>query len=410
MKVMVLSSRIPFPLEKGDKLRLFHQLKGLSREHDVILCCLTTTPLTEAQREALSPWVDELHVFQLSWIRRLWRMAWAWASDWPFQITWFTEKRVQRQVKALVSAHAPDVIYCQLVRCAEYVKDLHEVPKVLDYMDALSAGMHRRANNKNRWLTKPAQWLLRTEGNRLARYESRIFDYFDRATIISRNDRLLIPHRDRDRIALVPNGVDLSAFTPAASPADGDPILLFTGNMSYAPNVDAAHHLVEDILPRIQHPTAKVVLAGAQPKPSVQALASERVIVTGWVDDIAAQYRDATLFVAPLRIGTGLQNKVLEAMAAEVPCVLSPHAFAPLNLPGTGHAEVCQNANAFAASIDALLAAPKDAKTMATRAKASIEQRFSWDSHGETLAQVLHDVADATSGTDLRTSHNTPPS
>ena len=210
------------------------------------------------------------------------------------------------------------------MRCAEYVKDLHEVPKVLDYMDALSAGMHRRANNETRLVMKPYQWLLRTEGTRLARYESRVFDYFDGATIISRNDRLLIPHGDRDRIELVPNGVDLSAFSPAESAPEGDPVLLFTGNMSYAPNVDAAHHLVEHILPLVKHPGVRVVLAGAQPKASVQALASERVTVTGWVDDIAAEYRAATLFVAPLRIGTGLQNKVLEAMAAEVPCLLSP--------------------------------------------------------------------------------------
>ncbi|MDP7435822.1 MAG: glycosyltransferase, partial [Flavobacteriales bacterium] len=324
MKVLVMSSRIPFPLEKGDKLRLFHQLKHLSKEHEVILCCLSSKDASLEQKEALSPWVHELHVYRLSWMRRLWRMAWAWASDKPFQVVWFTEPRVQRQIRDLSVRCAPDVIYGQLVRCAEYVKDLHEVPKVLDYMDALSAGMHRRANNETRLFMKAYQWLLRTEGTRLARYESRVLDYFDGATIISRNDRLLIPHGDRDRIQLVPNGVDLSTFSPAESAPEGDPVLLFTGNMSYAPNVDAAHHLVEHILPLVKHPHVRVVLAGAQPKASVQALASNRVTVTGWVDDIAAEYRAATLFVAPLRIGTGLQNKVLEAMAAEVPCVLSP--------------------------------------------------------------------------------------
>ena len=217
MKVLVMSSRIPFPLEKGDKLRLFHQLKHLSKEHEVILCCLSSKDASLEQKEALSPWVHELHVYRLSWMRRLWRMAWAWASDKPFQVVWFTEPRVQRQIRDLSVRCAPDVIYGQLVRCAEYVKDLHEVPKVLDYMDALSAGMHRRANNETRLFMKAYQWLLRTEGTRLARYESRVLDYFDGATIISRNDRLLIPHGDRDRIQLVPNGVDLSTFSPAES-------------------------------------------------------------------------------------------------------------------------------------------------------------------------------------------------
>ena len=193
-------------------------------------------------------------------------------SQLPFQLVWFTERAALREVRDLVDKTQPDVLYCQLIRCAEYVKDLHHVPKVLDYMDALSAGMHRRAHSETRLGLRALRWLFRSEGTRLARYESRIFDYFDATTIISRNDRLLIPHRDRDRIELVPNGVDLAAFSPPQERPTHDPVVLFTGNMSYAPNVDAAHHLVDDILPLIQHPTVRIVLAGAQPKASVKAL------------------------------------------------------------------------------------------------------------------------------------------
>jgi glycosyltransferase involved in cell wall biosynthesis len=167
---------------------------------------------------------------------------------------------------------------------------------------------------------------------------------------------------------------------------------LFTGNMSYAPNVDAAQHLVKDILPRIQHPNVRVVLAGANPKPSIKALAGDRVTVTGWVDDIAQEYREAALFVAPLRIGTGLQNKVLEAMACELPCVLSPHAFAPLNLPSAGHAAVCHDAAEFAATVDELLAAPNQAKSMARAARDVIQTSFAWKTHATTLTNLLSRV------------------
>ncbi len=396
MNVFVLTSRIPYPLEKGDKLRLHHQLKHLGKAHDVTLCCLTDHALTPEQREALRPLVKEIHVVRLSWIRRMWRMAWSWASKLPFQVVWFTEGKAKRQIKKLIHVQEPDVIYCQLVRCAEYVKDLHELPKVLDYMDALSAGMHRRSHTHSSLHQRATQWLLRTEGTRLARYESRVFDYFDASTIISQNDRLLIQHRDRDRIHLVPNGVDLEAFAPGPpSETDDqcDPVILFTGNMSYPPNVDAAHHLVEDILPLVSHPNVRVVLAGAEPKPSVKALASDRVKVTGWVDNIVEAYQRATLFVAPLRIGTGLQNKVLEAMATELPCVLSPHAFAPLNLPSSGHAVVCENAQSFAKAIDDLLDNGQQATHMAQRARVSIEAQFSWQAHSEALTKLLCDVA-----------------
>ena len=393
MKVFVLTSRIPFPLEKGDKLRLHHQLKHLGKTHEVTLCCLSDRALTTAQHEALLPLVKEIHVIRLSWWRRMWRMAWSWTSQLPFQVVWFTEGKAKRHIRDLIRDEQPDVIYCQLVRCAEYVKDLHEVPKVLDYMDALSAGMHRRSHTKSALHQRATQWLLRAEGTRLARYESRVFDYFDACTIISQNDRLLIQHRDRDRIELIPNGVDLEAFAPTPKVADkSEPVILFTGNMSYPPNVDAAQHLVEDILPLVAHPTVQVVLAGAEPKPSLRALASDRVTVTGWVDDIVEVYQQATLFVAPLRIGTGLQNKVLEAMATELPCVLSPHAFAPLNLPSTGHAVVCDSAQSFATAIDDLLNDPQKATHMAQRARTSIESQFTWQAHSETLAQLLDDV------------------
>ena len=233
---------------------------------------------------------------------------------------------------------------------------------------------------------------MRAEGMRLARHESRTFDYFDAHTIISENDRLLIPHLHRDTIRIVPNGVDLDAFGAAGPAAPDVPTLLFTGNMSYAPNVDAAQHLVKDILPRVQTRPIRVVLAGAEPASSVTALASDEVTVTGWVDDIAAEYRRSTLFVAPLRLGTGLQNKVLEAMASALPCVLSPHAFAPLGMPAHGHAEICDQPDAFAAGIDRLLAHPEQAQDMARMAQQEVKRKFAWTTHGETLDRVLQDA------------------
>ena len=93
MKVFVLASRIPFPLEKGDKLRLHHQLKNLSATHEVTLCCLSEHNLTPEQHEALLPLVKEIHVVRLSWVRRMWRMAWSWALRLPFQVVWFTESK-----------------------------------------------------------------------------------------------------------------------------------------------------------------------------------------------------------------------------------------------------------------------------------------------------------------------------
>lgn len=392
MKWLVITSRIPFPLEKGDKLRVFHQIKHLSQSHDVILCCLNEKEATEAQRRAIEPHVAEFHVLRLSRWKRLMRLVTSWLSPLPFQVIWFTERKAQQQLRTIVQRCQPDGIYCQLIRCAEYVKEFHEIPKTLDYMDALSAGMHRRSHQGGGWWRWPLRWIMMVEGNRLARYESRMFDYFDAHTIISKNDRLLIPHRDRDGIHIVPNGVELEQFTPSDTKTPRNPskrALLFTGNMSYAPNVDAAQFLAEEIMPLLQTPGVHLTLAGAQPKAQVSALASERVHVTGWVDDIAEEYRKADLFVAPLRMGTGLQNKVLEAMSSELPCVLSPHAFAPLGLPSEGHAVVCQDPVEYARAIDDLLAHPDKARELGRTARTAIQSSFAWASHARTLEEIL---------------------
>ncbi|MDA0945794.1 MAG: glycosyltransferase [Bacteroidetes bacterium] len=392
MRLFVITSRIPFPLEKGDKLRLYHQLQTLGQDHQVVLCCLSDNPITNEQRDALTPLVHELHVIELSLVARLWRMAWAWLSVLPFQVTWFTDPRGKRRVHALIESCKPDVVYCQLVRCAEYVRTLHHLPKVLDYMDAFSAGMHRRSHQQQRFWRTPLRWMTWLEGNRLAAYESRMMDYFDAATIISSTDRLLIPHRDRDSIHVVPNGVDVGAFSPRSHTPSADPVILFTGNMSYPPNVDAAIHLAQDILPLVKTPGVRLVLAGAQPKPSVQALAGSQVTVTGWVDDIAQEYRAAHVFVAPLRMGTGLQNKVLEAMASNVPCILSPHAFAPLGIPAHNHALICSDAPSFARAIDEVLSNPDHANAMASQAQTAVQNQFSWEAHNQGLNDILISV------------------
>jgi sugar transferase (PEP-CTERM/EpsH1 system associated) len=389
MKVFVLTSRIPYPLEKGDKLRLFHQVKHLGARHDVVLCCLSTAAPSPEQRAALAPHVQEFHVVRLRWWTRLWRMAWAWFDDRPLQVIWFTERRALRRVQDLVRDAQPDAIHCHLVRCAEYVKERHDLPKSLDFMDAFSAGMHRRSHQLNRVWEWPLRWVTWLEGNRLAAYESRVFDYFDRHTIISKNDRLLIPHRNRDQISIVPNGVDLDAFRPEPRGTSDTPTLLFTGNMAYPPNVDAAVHLAKDILPLVRTPKVRLVLAGAEPKPAVAALASSRVVVTGWVDDMAEEYRRADLFVAPLRMGTGLQNKVLEAMASHLPCVLSPHAFSPLGLPRENHAVVCERPEEYAAAIDRLLADSDARSQLARHASQAVHATFAWAVHNGTLEEIL---------------------
>tara|TARA_B100001057_G_scaffold407062_1_gene420758 strand:- start:1850 stop:3013 length:1164 start_codon:yes stop_codon:yes gene_type:complete len=330
MKLFVITSRIPFPLDKGDKLRIYHQLKELSKHHKIYLCAIKS-PLSKEHkisREVLNEFCEEVYFINQSLFLTLFNLLKSFFNALPFQTALFTEFRAKKRVNHLIDKIEPDHIYCQLTRAAEYVKDRKEA-KTLDYMDAFSKGMERRALKSNIF----TKWLYKLESLKQKNYEKTIFEVFDTHIIISEEDKKHINHPKRDQIHIVPNGVDFNHFSPKNAKPKYD--LVFVGNMGYAPNVDAAVFLCRDILPKIHEkiPNAKILIAGAQPTIKVTNLKSDHVKVSGWIEDIRNAYSESKIFIAPMRMGTGLQNKLLEAMAMEKACITTPIANNTLKAP-----------------------------------------------------------------------------
>ena len=384
MKLLVLLSRFPFPLDKGDKLRAFYQLRELAKRHEICLLALSDE---EVSAEALAL-VQPLCRGGLV-VRRLHRpgiarsMAQALATGRPLQVGYFYDAQAQRQIDGLMQQFRPDHVYCQLIRMAEYLRAYAgRLPMTLDYMDVLSAGMVRRVTQASAW-QRPL-WAL--EARRLARYEAEVFDWFTYHTIISDQDRQLIQHPRRAEISIVLNGIDTDHFLPQPE-ARKDVEVLFCGNMGYHPNVDAACFLAEEIMPlvRQRHPAARLLVAGTTPAPRVLALASAHVEVSGWVPDIRAAYAAARVFVAPMRVGTGLQNKLLEAMAMQLPCVTTPLAHNALGGTPGQHLLVAEGAVAVAAAIGQLLADEAAAAQLAQRGHTFVRATYDW---AATTAQL----------------------
>ena len=316
---MFLTSRVPFPLEKGDKLRAYHQMKTMSKRHDVYLISLGEEPLTEAAKEELTTFCSEVWVYHSSFLSRVFNIIVSWWSGHPFQVGYFFNAGADLFVKRKIAKIAPDHIFVQLVRMAEYVKGINHLPKSLDYMDSFSTGMLRRKEKEQSWKKVFFDW----EYKRLANYERAVFKHFNHHFIISEQDRDSMDLPEKDQILIIPNGVDDAFFQANAQEATHE--LLFTGNMSYAPNVAAVCTIVNDILPLVWEklPHCKLMIAGANPSPEVKALEGKNVTVTGWLDDIRTAYHSGMICLAPLDIGTGLQNKLLEAMSMELPCITS---------------------------------------------------------------------------------------
>ena len=377
MKLLVLLSRFPYPLDKGDKLRAYYQLRFLSERHEICLFTLSDEMVTAEAKAAVRPLCRGglvVHRLRRPGIAR--NMAWALASGLPLQVGYFYDKLAQRQVDGLLRDFRPDHVYCQLIRMAEYLRSYaHELPMTLDFMDVFSAGMARRAMQAPLW-QRP---VLALEAHRLLTYEAAAFDWFQHHTIISDQDRQLIQHPRRDQIEIVLNGIDTDFFRPQPTVAK-EFDLLFCGNMSYHPNVDAAGFLAEEILPlvRQRHPGARLLVAGTTPAPRVLALASTQVQVSGWVPDIRTAYASARVFVAPMRVGTGLQNKLLEAMAMALPCVTTPLANNALGGTDGQELRVAAGASALAAVISSLLDDAVEAEKLAVSGQTFVNHHYTW--------------------------------
>ncbi len=390
MRILVILPRVPFPLEKGDKLRAFYQIKELSKNHEIILCALNHNPGLDKKEafKKLQPYCVSINFIDIPRYVVPFNILKAFFKGLPLQIGYFYSRKADKMIKKLFKTHSPDHVYCQLVRTAEYGRNL-PVKKTIDYQDVFSYGVKRRLSKAPFWL-KP---VLKLEYKRLTEYEDAVFDIFDVKTIISLPDRDLINHKEKEKIHIIPNGVDHDFFHPIEKPKKYD--VVFTGNMSYPPNIDAAVFLIKEIMPLVwkQIPEAKVLLAGASPDAKVKALASEKVDVSGWLDDIRDSYSTAKVFIAPMRIGTGLQNKLLEAMSMKIPSVTTPLANAALKAEPGKEILIGEDAGQLAENLIKLLENKDLAKNIAENAFDFVHKNFSWSESTLKLSKLMEEAS-----------------
>lgn len=387
MKLLIVLSRFPYPLEKGDKLRAYNQIRILSQYHDIYLAAFSDRKVSSGAIKELKQYCKSIRVFKLSFVGRLIQMVRFFFKGLPFQCAYFYNRRAHNQFLRFVDEVKPDHLYCQLVRTAEYTKNV-AVKKTLDYQDVLSKGMHRRCEVAPFYL-KP---LFKMEYERLRRYENEIFDYFDHKTIITGVDRDLLPHSQNEQIHVIANGVDFSCYSHTESQKKYD--LIFSGNMSYAPNVEAAEFIVKSIFPKLKEefPALRLVLCGAHPSFKVLALKREGVTITGWVDFMADYYAQSRIFLAPMHIGTGLQNKLLEAMAMKLPCVTSPLAGKPLEGIREGkEILICNSVTGYIEAIKFLLDNPDQYVEIAENGYRFVKEHYNWEATTSKLRTILEE-------------------
>jgi polysaccharide biosynthesis protein PslH len=385
MKILFLTSRFPYPLEKGDKLRAFYQIVELSKKHQVILAAVSDVAVLPEHVEILKPFCRRIVIHTISKGKQVQNLARALFNGHPFQVEYFFSEDFKKKIWKIILDDKPDAIFCQLVRMAEYVKDEKRVPKTLDYQDAFSKGYERQAQRENIFKKIP----VLMEGKRMKKYEGEIFNSFTNKVIISEQDRQLINHPDRRMIEVVPNGVDFNYYSPQLRDKKYD--LIFSGNMNYPPNIESAVYIAEKIMPllKMKLPRASLVIAGANPAPEVMKLKSESIKVTGWVDDIREPFADSRIHLAPMLISIGLQNKILQAMAMKIPCIVSSQANNAIHAPTDDCLLIADNPEEYVKKILLLLGDQVLYNKIAGNAFQFVRRNFDWSTMNAKLEKVL---------------------
>jgi len=369
-------SRFPYPLEKGDKLRAYFQIRELSLEFDITLICISENQPKKEDISELEKYCSEINIHILPKWKSWLSCVLALFIGKPLQIAYFYNYRIHQKIGEKLNQKSPDHIFCQLIRVAEYVKNYHDCPKTLDYMDAFSTGVERRIAFEPFYL----KWLFKIECKRLDEYERLIYDYFEIHTIISEQDKKLMGTALKQSITCIPNGVSDVFFEKIT---DIEPIydLVFVGNLNYPPNVEAVKFIINKLLPEAKKKDLNFsfLAAGAEPAKLLLNLMekSEKFDIHANPRDIRMAYLSGKIFIAPMKIGTGLQNKLLEAMALGIPSITTKLANNALNAVPNESILIAEDSTDF---INQILSLGDKAKydMLSKKGQNFIKENFNW--------------------------------
>jgi polysaccharide biosynthesis protein PslH len=318
MKILMITTRFPFPLTEGDRLRSYHQMALLSKRHDITLVSLIEEDCDSKGIQAVQQLCKTVELFPITPQRRRLNRLRVATYDLPFGIPQRFASEIRDYIQTLLDTQSFDVIYLQMAKAILYLPEGHGLPVVVDFVDAWSLNLGRQARDKN-WIMT-AFYLL--QSRRMANYERKVMGEIKHGIISSKTDQQAIGAFPN--LSVVPNGVRYPEM-PMEYVEDSDKLsVIFVGNMAYPPNIAAVSYFSLNVFPMLRSRSSdcEFIIIGPNPPESlVRDCAQEGVKFLGFVPDLNEYLARATVSVAPMRSGSGIQNKVLEAMAAGIPVV-----------------------------------------------------------------------------------------
>lgn len=394
MKILFLAHRIPYPPNKGEKIRAFHELRYLAERHTIDLFCLADSPEEAAQQRGLQCVCRRVHVETRSPVHAMIYAARSFLRKEPLSSAFFYSPKLRAAVLRALADEKYDLILVYCSSMAQYVPQPAPAPVVIDFVDTDSAKWAQYAKVS----AFPLSWLFAREARCMARYEKQCAAASSASVVATAQEAAALDGEGQFAVQVIENGVCLSPEATSDLPDEVlclQPYVLFVGTMDYLVNVDAVTYFVGDILPRVQqtHPELRFVIAGRNPSRRVRRLARQPgVVVTGAISEVHSYLRGATAVVAPFRLSQGVHNKILEALAAGQPVVSTSR---PAQAIGARHGEtllVADSPEEFARAVVSLVEDPM----LRSRFRGAVElirQRFDWQKNLKQLEELLERAA-----------------
>lgn len=394
--LLYLVHRMPYPPDKGDKVRSYHLLRHLQKRHRVFLGTFIDDPADEQHLDALRALCPDLFVARIDPRWRKLASVQGFLRGEALSLSFYRHAGLRDWVRQVARQHPLQASVVFSSTMSPFATGLlPDVPMLVDIVDADSVKWTQYAS-AHRW---PMSAVYRREGRLLLAHERDTARQAQRAYFVTQQETdlfLRLAPECRDRVQAMGNGVNAGFFQPDAalpSPfAPNERAIVFTGAMDYWPNVDGVRWFAEDMLPAIRQrfPDARFWIVGRNPAPAVQALAGEGVSVTGTVPDVRPYLQHAAAVVAPLRVARGLQNKILEAMAMGQAVVTVPSCADAIGAQPDQGLHRAETAEAFIDTVGGWLNDDAARRQQGARARDFVIERFGWDAH---LAAIDADLA-----------------
>jgi sugar transferase (PEP-CTERM/EpsH1 system associated) len=398
--LLFLAHRIPYPPNKGDKIRSYHLLKHLVQHYRVHLGTFIDDADDWQHVPRIAAMCADSHFAKLNASVARIRSLGALLTNRTLSLDYYRDRDLRAWVEDVMRRQKINRILVFSSAMAQYAASYPDAMRVIDFVD-IDSDKWRQYAEKKTW---PMSWLYGHEARQLLRYEKKVAREFDASLFVSQPEADLFKQlapESASKIAYFNNGVDTEYFSPSDSYPnpypEGKDIVVFAGAMDYWPNIDAVQWFARDILPavRARSPNAAFYIVGARPSPEVKQLtALEGVFVTGTVPDIRPYVAHATLSVAPLRVARGIQNKVLEAMSMAKTVVVSEAALEGIHAVTGRELILAKNAEQFVEAVTRVLAQPDLSIGLSAREK--VQSIYGWDANLAHVDSVLESRSDCT--------------